>query len=152
MIISYVAYCNTHGEIVRLAFGKASNNPPEGVDSQSGQTIVHITGELPVSRDEFVRTHYWDGNSWANRPNKPNPVATWSDSGWTWNQSELISLVKNERVAKLLECDWTQLPDSPLSEIEKIIWQEYRQELRDITNNLDDITNLEDVPWPTKPE
>ena len=151
MIISYVAYCNTHGEIVRLAFGKASNNPPEGVDSQSGQTIVHITGELPVSRDEFVRTHYWDGNSWANRPNKPNPVAIWSDSGWTWDHSELLDLVRNERIAILYQSDWTQLTDAPLSTDMKNAWAGYRQELRDITDVLEGIESLDDVPWPDTP-
>lgn len=42
--------------------------------------------------------------------------------------------------------DWTQLPDVP--EATQIIWQEYRQALRDITNTY---TSLEDVIWPTKP-
>ena len=30
------------------------------------------------------------------------------------------------------DCDWTVLPDSPLSDEEKDLWTEYRQALRDI--------------------
>ena len=66
-MIKYVAYCNTNGDIVRMAFGKASNNPAEGLDSETGQTIVHITTELGMSRDEFVRTRYWNGTAWTTR-------------------------------------------------------------------------------------
>lgn len=35
----------------------------------------------------------------------------------------------------LNESDWTQLPDSPLSDQDKLIWQKYRQQLRDCTKN-----------------
>lgn len=37
------------------------------------------------------------------------------------------------RDSLLEESDWTQMPDSPLSEERKGAWAEYRQELRDIT-------------------
>ena len=37
-----------------------------------------------------------------------------------------------ERDEKLAESDWTQVPDSPLSDSKKTEWQTYRQALRDI--------------------
>jgi hypothetical protein len=48
----------------------------------------------------------------------------------------------------LNECDWTQLPDSPLTEEKKLEWKVYRQDLRDITNQEDP----HNIIWPTKPD
>ena len=47
-------------------------------------------------------------------------------------------------------CDWTQLPDSPLTDSDKIAWQAYRQELRDITSH-ENWPNLTDEDWPILP-
>ena len=46
----------------------------------------------------------------------------------------------------LAASDWTQLPDSPLSEASILVWKVYRQELRDL--NLADPDKL---VWPTPP-
>jgi len=56
--------------------------------------------------------------------------------------------VRNERNTMLSECDWTQLPDSPLTEEKKAEWITYRQSLRDITLQQDPFN----IVWPTKPE
>ena len=58
----------------------------------------------------------------------------------------IASSVRQQRDKLLQESDWTQLSDSP---IDKKIWKEYRQALRDIT--------LQDgfphnIVWPEKPE
>lgn len=52
--------------------------------------------------------------------------------------------VRQERNSKLTACDWTQLPDAPVNAAD---WTEYRQALRDITNQDDPF----DISWPTKP-
>tara|TARA_R110000787_G_scaffold148126_1_gene261999 strand:- start:127 stop:507 length:381 start_codon:yes stop_codon:yes gene_type:complete len=57
----------------------------------------------------------------------------------------LIRDVRNKRDRLLDESDWTQVPDSPANSSE---WATYRQELRDITENID----LSNVTWPTPPE
>lgn len=53
-----------------------------------------------------------------------------------------------ERDRLLAACDWTQGADSPLTDAQKLEWQNYRQALRDITS-------AEGFPftheWPTKP-
>ena len=41
-----------------------------------------------------------------------------------------------KRNRKLQASDWTQLPDSPLSDSKKGEWATYRQNLREIPNNL----------------
>jgi hypothetical protein len=56
--------------------------------------------------------------------------------------------IRYERNKKLLECDWTQLKDSPISEQKQQEWQTYRQSLRDIPLQSDPFN----IVWPTKPE
>lgn len=56
--------------------------------------------------------------------------------------------IRNQRNALLNECDWTQLPDSPLTNQKQTEWQVYRQSLRDITSQ----PNPFSIVWPTSPE
>lgn len=56
--------------------------------------------------------------------------------------------VRIRRNKFLLDSDWTQLSDSPLSESKKSEWSIYRQALRDITLQEDPFN----IVWPTKPE
>ena len=44
-------------------------------------------------------------------------------------EAEVARLTRNEM---LWESDWTQLPDAPLTDTEKVAWTEYRQALRDL--------------------
>ena len=55
--------------------------------------------------------------------------------------------VRNERNELLLQCDWTQISDSPLILEKKNEWKIYRQELRDITLQ----ENSFSITWPDKP-
>lgn len=56
--------------------------------------------------------------------------------------------IRFERDQKLTACDWTILPDSPLSDDAKTEWQTYRQALRDMPA---DSGFPHSVTWPTKP-
>lgn len=55
--------------------------------------------------------------------------------------------VRTDRNKRLADCDWTQLPDAPLSNIEMQDWASYRQALRDITNQPDPFN----ITWPSEP-
>ena len=57
--------------------------------------------------------------------------------------------VRSQRDDLLRDSDWTQMPDSPLSESEKEAWKGYRQELRDVPQQEG---FPEAVTWPTLPE
>jgi len=50
----------------------------------------------------------------------------------------------NSRNKKLLDSDWTQLPDAP---VDKEAWAEYRQKLRDLPETTDTLN----VAWPDRP-
>ena len=55
--------------------------------------------------------------------------------------------VRDERNARLNSSDWTQITDSPLTEEQKNAWRQYRQELRDITNQA----NPFEIIFPVQP-
>lgn len=58
-----------------------------------------------------------------------------------------IKNVRDTRNTLLQISDWTQLPDSPLSQEKRAEWAAYRQQLRDITEQ-----NINSVVWPQQPE
>lgn len=54
--------------------------------------------------------------------------------------------VRSKRNSLLAASDWTQLGDTP---VDGLLWQTYRQELRDVT---DQAGFPWDVTWPTEPQ
>ena len=55
--------------------------------------------------------------------------------------------IRDERNRLLLESDWTQLDDCPLTNTQRQQWAMYRQALRDITLQQDPFN----IVWPQKP-
>lgn len=47
----------------------------------------------------------------------------------------------------LRSSDWTQIPDAPLTQIQKEKWAVYRQSLRDLPS----LNGFPSVPWPIPP-
>ena len=72
------------------------------------------------------------------------------------NTDDLIHQTQKEsranRNVRLQKSDWTQFPDSPLTIAKKAEWATYRQALRDVPSNNANVTSLDDIIWPTKPE
>ena len=57
--------------------------------------------------------------------------------------------LRADRASALSQCDWTQMPDAPLTSEQKQAWLEYRQALRDLPTQ----TGFPwDISWPTKPQ
>lgn len=61
-----------------------------------------------------------------------------------------MSGLRQRRDALLKSCDWVMVSDSPIAD--KTAWQTYRQELRDITEGLATVNDVNAVVFPTKPE
>lgn len=64
--------------------------------------------------------------------------------------AEALDLVRNHRDASLLNCDYTQLDDAPLTPAQKDAYRDYRQALRDYPQTIDTDT-WSAPPWPEKP-
>lgn len=150
--IQYITHVNSEGEIITLSKPLGVNMVPEGVESSTGNTVVYIHEEIENTR-LFMETTFYDfsSSSFQSRDPQPNSIAVWENGAWTWNHEDFLNLVRSERSNRLYACDWTQLPDSPLSDEDKELWRTYRQELRDITNDLSGISSLDEITWPESP-
>jgi hypothetical protein len=84
----------------------------------------------------------------------PMPRDRWTYSNGVFTEEvvvlPLVSLaeLRLQRDELLQITDWKILPDSPLSEAETLLWADYRQELRDITEGY---TPVADPVWPVAP-
>lgn len=84
-----------------------------------------------------------------------------------WNGSKVVPVdpipyfsgantvkVREERNKLLSQSDWTQVPDSPLTDAKKAEWATYRQSLRDFMASYTDSedNSLENIIFPSPPE
>ena len=60
-----------------------------------------------------------------------------------------IADLRWQRNNLLAQTDWIVLPDSPVADT--TAWETYRTQLRDITNGLTTVEQVEAVVFPTKP-
>ena len=134
----YVFYNNTDGDIYwvkQVSEGKAqqlcaknhNKNMSYILESSLSKPVInHMTEELDLTTTPFTVT---------NANNKAEDTAS--------------NLLKGIRDRLLLESDWTQGADSPLTDAKKTEWQTYRQALRDFDYHSK--TETHGVTWPTKP-
>ena len=71
----------------------------------------------------------------------------WNDGAFDRAMADL----RQRRNGLLSSSDWTQLPDTTLTNDEKTAWMNYRTELRNITNGLTTVEQVNSVAFPTKP-
>jgi hypothetical protein len=57
---------------------------------------------------------------------------------WAENPEPMKEVIRRKRNNLLANSDWTQLSDSPLDEDTRSAWATYRQNLRDLTDNIDE--------------
>ena len=112
-------------------------------------TAIMIDGE--VDNHQLIATQYWDGTAWQTRDTKPSNYHEWVNFQWQFNQTLFMQELRSIRDDYLKESDWTQMPDSPLTATQKTAWADYRQALRDLPQNVGEITSLEEVVWPIPP-
>jgi len=62
-----------------------------------------------------------------------------------------FSEMRGKRNSLLFESDWTQLPDSPMSDGQKQQWKIYRKALRDLPEQLLILTEGQQWSWPIPP-
>jgi hypothetical protein len=61
--------------------------------------------------------------------------------------AETVDSLRDRRNILLAQSDWTQSPDSPLTNAKKQEWAVYRQQLRDMPSTADP----ENLTWPSQP-
>lgn len=78
----------------------------------------------------------------------PNQMSAKKQTKFVGESAERLEFFRKRRDDKLTACDWTQLPDAPLTAEQKAAWAIYRQALRDVPATAD--ANGW-VTWPKKP-
>jgi hypothetical protein len=68
---------------------------------------------------------------------------------WVYDEQVNANIVTNQRNDLLYACDWTQIPNNPLTSEQQEAWAIYRQELRDVPSQPGFPAN---VIWPTPPQ
>ncbi len=58
-------------------------------------------------------------------------------------------IIREKRNQLLVESDWTQMPDVPLTAEQRQAWRKYRQELRDLPQTF---RKADEVVWPIPPK
>lgn len=71
------------------------------------------------------------------------------DKPYTYD--EAMAALRLERDRRLMACDWTQLPDVPLSASQVQAWRVYRKNLRDTPEAVQAQGWDGAVNWPTPP-
>jgi len=69
-----------------------------------------------------------------------------------WNNGAFdraMADLRSKRDRLLSSCDWVMMSDSPIAD--KSNWETYRQSLRDITNGLTTVEEVQAIVFPTKP-
>lgn len=96
-------------------------------------------------------TDYVENGVIVKKPQKPigSFVFDYLTKTWIANVEDQKNQIKVKRDSLLLQSDWTQLPNSPLTSEKQSQWANYRQQLRDITLQSGYPYN---VIWPVKPE
>ena len=106
--------------IIRVRDGDFAGNP-------EGTELVSLTDDQAT---QFSSTEepmfYIDGE-----------IKTVSQKIYVESPDDIKRNIRFNRDRMLLESDWTQLADSPLSDSKKAEWATYRQTLRDLTDNID---------------
>lgn len=110
------------------------------------ETEYKIQQIRDVGPRRFVDEDYGQYVQWLAEGNVPEevplvvPTETSNESKW--------AAIRESRNCRLKACDWTQLPDAPLTTEQVVAWQTYRQVLRDIPNTFEDPDVVE---WPEFP-
>ena len=97
---------------------------------------------------EAIRIAYYDdyGVEYPQPPEGEEIV----DAPYTYN--EAMTALRFERDRRLSECDWTQLPDVPLSPAVVAQWRAYRHDLRNVPELVESLGWDGAVNWPTPPK
>jgi hypothetical protein len=118
---------------------------------------ANLTNEQLVEWDMYEVGFIQAPNDYTKNITEGTPVLIEGNYYQNWIQTDISEVELQQRIEDkwieirdirnelLLECDWTQLSDIPTET--KNVWSNYRQELRDITNQ----SNPFNINWPVKP-
>ena len=151
---NYVIYDIASGNILSLYGGEDEDAALQCKDGQSY-----------LESDGLGSSHYVsEGTLIAYTDEQKNAKEQFKGAGWEWSNATMswqvtdaamanefaLIMLRIKRDELLAQSDYTQMPDVPLSN--KDLWDNYRQQLRDLPETHANITSLDEVTWPTPPQ
>ena len=126
----------------------------EGVPDYSGEDyeIIKVDSDVNTVRTNFKQDGYiihqnyflkWDASK--------KEIVKDDTAKAAWELAEEWKEIRKQRTRLLLESDWTQSGDSPLTTQKKSDWAKYRTSLRTLPEDQSSETKYSDITWPTKP-
>ena len=155
--MSKIAYqCYATGEFIGpldcfdnlLPNGATWDVPPAAVE---GFVRFYKNGKWEQVEDHRKEEGYVNGKKTVIYEAGPLPEG-WSTEPPAPSTEELFNRLRSMRDGRLSACDWTVLPDSPMSSAKKSEWKAYRQALRDLTAQGGAPWTVDTIPWPAQPE
>lgn len=128
-----------------------ADNPQTSFPASMTDTMMEDWGVYPVTISDQPSTAHNEIAEQNSAPTLVNSVWTlgWTKRSLTTDETNRESeRVRADRDGLLQDCDWTQMPDSPLSDSKKTEWATYRTNLRNVPAQSGFPTN---ITWPTKP-
>ena len=99
-----------------------------------------------------IDDHDYDKLDWDASNSIPKPTKADLESKLAaLNVAEPMKRLRYRRDKLLQECDWTDLPNAPLTDEKKQEWLDYRQSLRDATEGLTTVNEINSYEFPEKP-
>lgn len=139
---SYIVYDSRNGQILKTVFC-----PEQDIQSQINESWQQfIEGN---AKDDL---NYIENGQICPIPVQPSPnhIFNYDTKTWVLGDVDIVAeQIKFKRNGLLAESDWTQIPNNPLTETKQQAWAVYRQQLRDIPQQLGYPSN---VVWPQQPE
>ncbi len=132
---------------------KATGKILQSMTCQLNQIKLFENSKFSTIISEQVVTdtsHYVDDlKNLVELPVRPSKMHSfnYATKQWELKLPVLIKAIKQRRKELLDESDWTQVDDCPA--VTKTVWREYRQALRNITEQNGYPLN---IVWPIKPE
>jgi len=118
---------------------------PREIDNQPNPDCL-IPASVVLISDEDYQAYIQDQGQWLRDPATGLRVAAPPPPPPT--RAKLLTGILAERNQRLTASDWTQMPDTPLTNDQRAAWVSYRQALRAFPETCD----LDDLVWPVAPE
>ena len=151
-MIKLASVFNTTGEV---SFTMQPVEPAKYPDITEGDetTLVKVSEEMSLQNLDNYTWKIDRDPQWLARSERPAGYYDWNlgTNSWDLNSEALMGTLRQKRDNVLALCDWTQIPDTPLTDSKKAEWRTYRQALRDLPANNSSVAFLTEVVWPTPP-
>lgn len=134
----FTIYDESSGEILRTLL-TSSDAPPiaEGqwyLEGAYDDLEYHVVNGVAVEKD-------FKGDALVEKAMAERPTLI--------EDMPVMDQLRIQRNGLLAQSDWTQVGDSP---VDRVAWAAYRQELRNLPANYANISDINEVVWPEKPQ